>query len=567
MLERKTPGKVFQIVYGKIRREWKVAFFSCFFLGLMVHMPVLLSDIPNHDGLDSMYFDQNMITSGRWFLTVACGISSYYTLPWVIGILGLVYLSCAAAVICGILGIRKPWAACAVGGLLGVFPALASTFAYVFTLDGYMMAVLLAALAVLFTQKRKRGFLPGAVCLAFSMGIYQGYLAFAMTLSLFALLMLFAEDEENPNETNGRGGKVLGRKLQEALHYLYMGVLGIILYYGILQILLRIQGKELAGYQGIDGMASGGAPGRGILSAVSGMYRDFLSFTFRGNVLFQNIFSGGACILLAVSGILGAAWVLRNRKSWKNPGVFAIMVIAAAALPGAANIILLISPEVTYHLLMRYQWVLYPVGAVALAAGGAPESEENAGAGKGKRGEEGQTENAGAGKRKHREAAQAVTSAALWAEWGACLGAFVLIFCFALTDNIAYSNLQKRYEKTYAYCVRLLDRIEQTEGYYPGIPIAMIGVVGEEQYPSTDLTLPVTSNMIGMSGDSLLYRGDNYREFIKNYLGATLNILPPEAMAEMYYSEDYMAMESFPGKDSIRIIDGILYIKTENAGR
>ena len=73
--------------------------------------------------------------------------------------------------------------------------------------------------------------------------------------------------------------------------------------------------------------------------------------------------------------------------------------------------------------------------------------------------------------------------------------------CYGITDNIAYSNLQKKYEKTYAYCVRLLDRIEQTEGYYPGIPIAMVGVVGEEQFPSTDLTLPVTSGMIGMNGD------------------------------------------------------------------
>lgn len=153
------------------------------------------------------------------------------------------------------------------------------------------------------------------------------------------------------------------------------------------------------------------------------------------------------------------------------------------------------------------------------------------------------------------------------AEWAACLGAWTLIFCFCITDNIAYSNLQKRYEKTYAYCIRLLDRIEQTEGYYPGIPIAMVGVVGDEQYPATDLTLDVTSNMIGMSGDSLLYRGDNYREFIRNYLGATLNILPAEAMAQMYYSEEYTAMESFPGRDSIRIIDGILYVKTENVTR
>ncbi len=515
------PGEALGILRGKIKREWKTAFLACFFLGLLIHMPILLSDIPNHDGLDSLYFDQNMITSGRWFLMIACGFSSFYTLPWVIGVLGLIFLGCTAAALCELLEIRKDWAAALCGGLLASFPALASTFAYVFTLDGYMLAMLLAVSAVLFTKKYKRGFLPGAVCLAFSMGIYQAYLSFAMILSVFAILMLAAG-----------GGTEIKALIFRALHYLYMGALGVGLYYVILQILLKLQGRELAGYQGIDGMLSGASGGVGFLSAIGGMYRDFAGFTLKGNVLFQNVFSLAACILLGAAGAGAAILKLRRRKDWKNPVLLVIIVLAVLVLPIATNIILLISPSVTYHLLMRYQWVLYLIGAAALA--GSCESG---------------------------------TKKAVLLEWAACAGAFVLVFCYGITDNIAYSNLQKRYEKTYAYCVRLLDRIEQTPGYYPGIPIAMIGAVGEEQYPATDLTLPVTANMIGMSGDSLLYRGDNYRKFIQNYLGATLNILSAEAMEEMYYSPEYIAMESFPGADSIRIIDGIMYIKTENTER
>lgn len=147
------------------------------------------------------------------------------------------------------------------------------------------------------------------------------------------------------------------------------------------------------------------------------------------------------------------------------------------------------------------------------------------------------------------------------------LAAAVLIVNYAVTDHIAYSNLAKRYEKTYAYCIRLLDRIEQTEGYYQGIPIAMIGWVGDEQFPLTDITQKVTAGMIGIAGDSLLYRGDNYQLFIRHYLGATLNILPAEAMEEAYYMDFYENMGSFPAKDSIRIVDGIMYIKTENVNR
>ena len=144
----KSPTETFRFLYGKIKREWRLAFLTCFFTGLLVHMPVLLSDIPNHDGLDSMYFDQNMITSGRWFLSAACGFSSFYTIPWVIGILGFVFLSLAAAVICEVLEVRKPWAVMLCSGLLASFPALTSTFAYVYTLDGYMLALLLAVLAL-----------------------------------------------------------------------------------------------------------------------------------------------------------------------------------------------------------------------------------------------------------------------------------------------------------------------------------------------------------------------------------------------------------------------------------
>lgn len=248
-----TPMAFYEKLRGKIKREWKLAFLAAAVTALLVHMPALLMDVPNHDGLDSMYFDQNMITSGRWFLMVACGFSSFYTIPWVIGLLGILFLSLAAAALTEALELKKPWVIVVCSGLLASFPALASTFAYVFTLDGYMLALLLAVLAVVLTKKYQKGFLAGGVCLAFSLGIYQAYLPFAMILSVFCILMLLAED--------GTGKE----KLKKILHYLYMGILGVVLYYGILQVLLRLQGKQLASYQGIDGMAQGNNAGAAYL--------------------------------------------------------------------------------------------------------------------------------------------------------------------------------------------------------------------------------------------------------------------------------------------------------------
>lgn len=518
-----TPMQTFEKLNKKIKSEWKVAFFATLVMGLLIHMPAILSDIPNHDGLDSMYFDQNMITSGRWFLTVACGFSSYFSIPWVIGLLGLVFLAGTSVVLTELLELTDKTVICLTGGLLVAFPAFASTVAYVFTLDGYMLAMFLAVLSVLLVKKFRYGFLAGAVCLALSMGTYQAYLSFAVILCIYMIVRLLMEQGKWKD------------KLWKACRYLLMGVIGLILYVVVLNVLLAIQGKELASYQGISGMGS--VAGAGLLGSIKNIYVDFVSFTGAGNILFNNVFSGLAVIILAVCLIATVVRKTINGKWWKKPGFYAVLILLGLGLPVATNLILIISPDVTYHLLMRYQWVLYLMIAVDFVSRYAGREEGNGNCLSG------------------------------WLNWAVTVGAVILIFNYAVTDNIAYSNLEKKYEKTYAYCVRLLDRIEQTEGYYRGIPIAMIGVVGDEQFPVTDITGEFTGNMIGMSGDSLLYTGVNYEAFMKHYLGATLNFLEPEVMNTIYYSEEYVEMDSFPGKDSVRVVDGIMYVKTENENR
>ena len=535
-LTEQTPGQMLTAAFGKIKKEYRTAFIAAFVIGLLIHFPAMLMDIPNHDGLDSLYFDQNMITSGRWFLTVACGFSSYFTLPWVIGLLGLVFLGLAAAALTALWELSDTVSIVLVCGLLVSFPALASTFAYVFTLDGYMLALLLAVLAVLCTKKWKKGFLAGAVCLAFSMGTYQAYLPFAILLCIYEVLLI-CMGERGTAAAKAAGDITLSAKIKAVLPYLYMGVLGVACYYGLLQLLLLIQGKELVPYQGMDQMAAGSGFS---LSTIAGLYRDFASFTLKGNVVFHSGLSLACCAALVLALALALVGQALQRKWWKNPFFFVIMAMTLLVIPPAANVILVISPEVTYHLLMRYQWVLFPMmmtafvsRCAALVSGGSKQS----------------------------------ASMGRLAQWIGCAAAFVLVFHYAVTDNIGYSNLQKRYEKTYAYCVRLLDRIEQTPGYYQGIPIAMVGVVGYNPFPVTDITLPVTSNMIGLNGDTLLYTGENYEVFIRNYLGASLNMMTPEEMQDIYFSEEYIEMESFPAPSSVQVVDGVMYVKTENVGR
>ena len=78
----KTPRSAVSQLNKALGKDGRTAFMSAVVLGLVAHMVALSFDVPNHDGLDSIYFNQDMLTSGRWFLGAACGISTFYSLHW-----------------------------------------------------------------------------------------------------------------------------------------------------------------------------------------------------------------------------------------------------------------------------------------------------------------------------------------------------------------------------------------------------------------------------------------------------------------------------------------------------
>lgn len=511
----------FKKLTEKMGKSSKVAFVTAFVVALISHMSILLSDVPNHDGLASIYFDQNMITSGRWFLEISAGISSFYSLPWLIGILSIFYLSLTAAVVVNIFDINNSLFAALCAAVLVTFPTLAGNFAYVFTMDGYMLGLLLCVLSVYMVKPSKNpgkfSWVIGAVLLGFGMGTYQAYLSVAILLCFFLAVNVLLEEN-----------KALD-KAKNILRFVLMGAGGLVVYYVMLRVLLLIQGKELATYQGINGMTS--ANKTGILSTVKLMYADFLNFTLKSKVVVPNAFSAVSFFVILLLAIVLLAIKAYQRGYFKKVLFYVFTLVLAVLIPCLTNAILLISSDVTYHVLMRYQWVIFIVFALSVISKSVSLEEGN------------------------------LSNIICWVT---LVCTVVLSFTYLVTDNIAYSNLNKKYEKTYAYCVRLADRIEQTPGYYQGIPIAMVGVVGQDNFPTTDITGDVTGGLIGVSGDYLLYKGENYADFFKHYLGITINVLPEDYVVEFYDSPLYASMASFPDAGSTVVSDGILYIKTEN---
>ena len=124
--------------------KYKIPFIAAVAIGLITHMTMIVNKFPNGDSMTNFYFDQNMVTSGRWFLVAACGISSFYDLNFVNGILAILFLAVTAVYVTRFFDVQKKAAMILIPAVMVTFPAVAATMAYMYTVDGYMLGLLLS---------------------------------------------------------------------------------------------------------------------------------------------------------------------------------------------------------------------------------------------------------------------------------------------------------------------------------------------------------------------------------------------------------------------------------------
>ena len=84
---------------NRVKRSWKLAFLAAFITGFLVHIYKFTNTLYIRDSPLNVYTSQNIVGSGRWFLSIACGFSSWFDLPWVNGLFSLALIALTAAVV------------------------------------------------------------------------------------------------------------------------------------------------------------------------------------------------------------------------------------------------------------------------------------------------------------------------------------------------------------------------------------------------------------------------------------------------------------------------------------
>lgn len=571
------PEIFFQTIKKKIKPSWITVFISVFAFGLLAHAYAFFNYIPNWDSVNNYYSPQNTIRLGRCFLTLACGISSYYDLSWINGILSLCYIAVTAILISELLTIRKKSTLILLGGLLVTFPAVTSTFGYLYTADGYMLAMLCMTLAICLTLRRRFGFIPGALLLMFGFGCYQAYITFAAML-----VIVYSLDRLLHTETPLR--TLIGKWLRA----LACAGTGYVLYTVVNRILLTLQHTSLADYQGISAIG-GFAP----LSAAKQCLIDFVYF-FTGSLRHMNFYSVlNLCMLALLFAGLSACIV--RRKLFRLPARLCCIMLFGLLIPFVCYAIYFLTPDVSYHMLM--QAALYFVYALLLvmydragtsasegfstadrpdATGGSSDSDglnaagDSVSAGKSDASCAANTPRVSAaadmthGKSSPPQEPQSSTvprkkyarHAVVW-QWLCVIICLLILYNFILTANICYRTQETSAARSMNEIARLADTIMSDPALLDCESIAVIG--RREDHSRISLNFP--PDMTGFADGYIMTHAFHYSLLLTRYHGLTFTPVSDEEADTLSESTAVHDMPCYPQEGSVRAISGTLVIK------
>ena len=222
------------------------------------------------------------------------------------------------------------------------------------------------------------------------------------------------------------------------------------------------------------------------------------------------------------------------------------MIALILLLPFGTNLISIIYPSVFFYVLLRYPWVVFFIFIPVLAERVCLLKEGNV------------------VEKGSKDSAKKKTNAVFY-QIVSCIcivASLVMIFEFAVLANIVAFNMNERYEKTYATCLRLVDRLEQCEGFKAGDTVAVLGGLPDESiYPFTDITYNTLKGYFVPTGNLCVESSGKFVTFFNHYMGISVNSPDSETELELLNTPEYNEMEKFPKEGSIRRINGVWVIK------
>ena len=443
--------------------------------------------------------------------------------PFIVGVLSYGYMVGSVYGVASLLDLKAKTSLFLLAGLMcGSLAFIALDATYSHTADVYMLALMLniaAAWLCLRGRRRVPSVLAAAVLLVISTGLYQAYLqVFTALTMVWALLRLLEADDRAIPE-------VVARCAQSFLALMLAMALFFVGYY----VVMAVTGVEaVSKANSIGGMK--------VLSgaALVDMVKTTWKMPLRQLGRLQGRIAPLARMLTAVVLMTGAAATIftarRSRVSaWQALG----MAVLALLLPFGMNWICLFCGGVV-HDLMMYAYIVPLLAALAAneRAWNLALADEEKQIGK-----------------KTRAAACVLPLAVL-----------TLLFDRGIYANQIYLKKDLEYDTTLSVMTRVVDRIEQVEGYIPGeTPVEFLGDIQRSKLAMTRPAFAHLGSLTGTEENYAITYGDTFWMYLEDVMGYPIKRFRETKNEEQERVTD--DMPCFPDKDSVQMVDGVVFVK------
>ena len=505
------PEDILVKLKKNISPQLKACFVSAVIVGLIAHMYKITNWLPNWDSLVFRYDSQNMIAMGRWFLPVVCAPSSFYDLPWLTGLLSVIFHALGAVCICKIFRVEKTATAVMIGAAVITFPTVTSVLMYNYVADGYAVAFLLSCLAAMFITNKKPNYIASVICIALSAGIYQAYITVTVMLLLCHLILESISKEVSASKL-----------LIKTVKFLSTGIFGVALYFGIMTAMLKITGTELLEYQGIDN--AGSFTGINVIESLYTVKNSFETYFFDFSKGF-NVFCALNCVIFAITIVLYVIDIIKNKTSIAK---LLLLLVYVALLPIGASILAFINSSVDYHNLMKMGFFVFYLFMILQYERSDVKMPR-------------------------------LNSVKAWTILGAVI---LLVFNNVIISNVSYHKLNMAYEKSYGTLIRIVDRIEQTDGAEKCDSILVVGHLDNSKAYSVNLPPDMTGTTDGyiLRADDEIVGQSVLCSAINDYCGKNYSFLAGEAKDALLEQIDLDNLQVWPAANSIFTMDNVIVI-------
>ena len=482
---------------------------------LFTHYLFLVNGYTGPDGLcEGLLWATNLnwnIRLGRWLMAWSREASLSLVLPAIFFAANTVAIALAVLLLADLWKVKGR--AFVVWGCIAfaVAPAVVWQALVVHLALCFALAMLLAVAAV-YLAWTGPDLLSGALavlCMACSLGGYQAYVGIAAGLTLLTL-MLACLRTEPLRPVLARVGAMLG-----------VGVLGGILYFGVVKLEQLHYGTTMADYCGADQISTGKSLSL-LVPSLQHAYSDFFLYCRMETGHIGEAF----WLLLVASALFVVLW--RLRALLRHPAHLALLVASAVLLPLAFNVIDVIATDVRVDRLMSYPMQLLLPFCFALWT--LPETITL--------------------RRTRRAAATLLMAAVCW--------------LFALSANATYRTVELSYHYVGSLTDAILNQVLADPAYTADTKLLMAGFPDESRVQASNglywYSQYQRSPLFWGGTHGIL---DCWPTYLYDYHGIDTHGVTLEEYENIVGSQEFAAMPVWPAQGSIAPFGDTLVVKLQ----